>query len=383
MTRLVIIGGGPSGIAAGWLAARRGLDVTVVERGEPGASLRRWVPVRFFSPLRMNMPGGLLSELGLEALLDECLTAEEMREMVLEPATRLAPLAGKVRTRTAVRAVGRRAMTRSDYPAHPLRGERGFLLVVDSPSGEELLEADVVFDATGGYARPCHFGPGGLPAIGERALGARVIRDHATLAARLDSLAGRRVLLVGHGHSAANALLMLADSGARVRWSVRTNHERPCVAVANDPLPERSRVVHTANDYALSSASRAWLTVRRRSVVERVEDHGEAIRVVFLGGEDLEVDEIVSFTGYAPDGSHARELPLEISAVTEGTQRLWRATANVTDCLAVPRVSASDLETGEPDYWLVGGRSYGRARTFLLQTGLRDIETILQGYHGP
>lgn len=378
MSRIAVIGAGPAGLAAAWMAARRGHDVTVLDKGDAGESIRRWGPVRFFSPLRMNMPLGMLSELGVDPLLDECLSGTEMRELVLQPALALPALSGRVRTGTRVVAVARRGMTRMDHPGHPLRSERGFLLLTETDGREELLEADVVFDAAGGYARPCAFGPGGLPAIGEKELHERVIRDHQTLAERLEGLRDRRVLLVGHAHSAANALLMLAESGARVRWSVRTPNERPCVAVANDPLPERSRVVHTANDYATSTASRNWLTVRRRSVVQKVEPIGESIRVTFFGGDMLEVDEIASFTGYAPDAAHTRELALEISPVSEGGARLWRAISNVTDCLSLPAISPADLATGEPNYWLIGGRAYGRARSFLLQAGLQHTETILE-----
>src|SRR5688572_32361806 len=53
--RVLVIGAGPMGIAAAIGAADRGLDVTVLERGEIGASLRTWGPTRFFSPLRMNL----------------------------------------------------------------------------------------------------------------------------------------------------------------------------------------------------------------------------------------------------------------------------------------------------------------------------------------
>lgn len=36
-----------------------------------------------------------------------------------------------------------------------------------------------------------------------------------------------------------------------------------------------------------------------------------------------------------------------------------------------------DLASGEPNFYLVGSKSYGRGRTFLLQTGYDQLETIL------
>jgi hypothetical protein len=70
-------------------------------------------------------------------------------------------------------------------------------------------------------------------------------------------------------------------------------------------------------------------------------------------------------------------LALEISPVSEGGARLYRAISNITDCLCVPKVAKEDFATGEADYYFVGARAYGRSRTFLLQTGLQQLETIL------
>ena len=360
------------GLAAAAGALARGFDVTLLERGAVGEALGRWGPVRFFTPLAMNLPPLLLRDVALPH--DAILTGPEMRREVLEPLVATGPLRDRVKTQHRLLSVARRGMTRIDYPGHPLRAERPFVLQVETPDGDATFEADIVFDATGGFALPNAFGSGGVPARGERAHDAHVIRDHASLAARLEALAGKRVLLIGHGHSAANALLMLEPSGALVTWVVRTPNRRPCVEVPNDPLPERERVVARAN--ALASEPPPWLHVERRAMVEAVTRRDESLHVAISGGRTADVDVIVSFTGFRPDSAHLTELPIELSNVTEGGARLYRAISNITDCLAVPTVRPSDLATGEPDFWLIGSRSYGRARTFLLQTGIGQLETV-------
>jgi len=72
-------------------------------------------------------------------------------------------------------------------------------------------------------------------------------------------------------------------------------------------------------------------------------------------------------------------LAIEIAPATEGTGKLARALASVSDCLSVPSMSPTDLETGESGFYFAGARSYGRARTFLLKSGYDQIETILRG----
>src|SRR5207248_8908905 len=129
-------------------------------------------------------------------------------ERVLVPLSRAAPLTGRVRTRHRVVSVGRARMRRDEYAGHPLRAERAFRLLVDTPEGERICEADVVLDASGVYGQPLALGAGGVPAPGERALGDRVVRQLGELHARLGAWAHKRVLLVGNGHSAAHAVAL-------------------------------------------------------------------------------------------------------------------------------------------------------------------------------
>jgi thioredoxin reductase len=370
--RLAVIGAGPAGIAAAIAAIDRGFDVTVIEKGSVGESLRSWGSTRFFSPLSMNITPRMRELLASDFPGDDALlTAREMIERVLVPLASRDPLNGRVRTNTRVTAIGRRGLIRTDYAGHPLRAERPFRIVLND---DETLEADVVFDATGGYVEPNPAGAGGLPARGETKL--PLIRTLGELEKRSDELRGKRVMLVGDGHSAANAIAALVDiEPQHITWAVRKPNRRPCEEVANDPLPERARVVDRAN--ALAENPPSYLNVERRAMVESFDSHDGAIDVTLSGGRRATVDAVVALTGYRPNGNIRRELNVETSPVTEGSARLYRAISNITDCLTVPRVSAADLASGEPGYFFVGSRSYGSAPSFLLRTGLAQIETIL------
>jgi hypothetical protein len=379
--RVGVIGAGPIGIAAALEASALGAAVTVFERDEPGASLRTWGPARFFTPLRMNLTPRMAALLG-DAMPDGelLLTGAEYADRVLVPLAGQEPLASSLRTRTRVKAIARRGLTRGDYAGHPLRAERPFRLLVESANGEEIVEADVVLDASGGLVVPRPFGSGGLPPLGGSTLTAKPLRTLGALAAALASGVARRILLAGDGHSAANAVLLLEEAASRtpgleVVWAVRSANRRPCEEIARDPLPERARVAGRAND--LASSPPAFLRVERKAMIERVEQREDGIRVELTGGRTLYADLLAPFTGYGPDPSLVRELAIDISPVTEGGARLHRAISCITDCLSVPAVAPADLESGEADYWFAGSRAYGRSRTFLLQTGFAQLATIL------
>jgi thioredoxin reductase len=363
--RLVVVGAGPVGIAAALGAVRRGFEVTVLERSTVGASLSRWGATRAFSPLAMNVPPGA-SELVELPSPDALLTGPEFVATVLQPLARSAPLAETIRERHTVLAIRRAGMSRGELVGHPIRAERAFEVLVATPDGERVLEADAVLDASG-LAVPIALG---VP--GERS--ARVLHSLGELA----DLANRTILLVGHGHSASNAVGVLAAIAAehpatRVVWAVRSSHLRPCVEVASDPLPERRRIVSAANDLAARPPS--WLRVERRARVERIHER----RVTLSGDRTHEVDHVIAMIGARPDHAISSELALDLAASTEGAGGIARKLANVTDCLSVPTLAPSDLASGEPGFHLVGAKSYGRARTFLLQTGYAHVETILDG----
>ena len=368
--RLLVIGAGPIGMAAALGGLRLGWDVTVLERGEIGASLRRWGPTKFFSPLAMNLPPGAASTLPGDSLL----TGPEFVDAVL------LPLASSVDVKCGHRvvAVGRSRLLKGDYAGHPIRAERPFRALAETPQGEAYFEADTVIDASGNCGQPVALGVGGLPAIGERSQACRLIRDLGTLDDRLPTLAGRTILLVGHGHSAANAILRLAGlPEKRVVWATRSLNRRPCTEVASDPLPERQRVVFEANQ--LAAQPPAWLQVERRAAVETIATAERArLTVTLSSGRTAEVDAIVAMTGYRPDLSILSELAIGIDPATEGAAGLTRALSNVTDCLSVPAVCPKDLHSGEPGFYLAGAKSYGRARTFLLKNGYAQLETILK-----
>jgi thioredoxin reductase len=376
--RVLVIGAGPMGIAAAIGAADRGAEVTVLERGEIGASLRTWGPTRFFSPLHMNLSPRMRELLG-DAMPDPeaLLTGEEYADRVLLPLVEREPLRGRVFTGYTVVAVGRRGLTRTDYAGHPLRAERPFRILSDN---DETFEADVVLDASGGLVLPRPMGVGGLPPRGEARLARRPIRTLGELASRANELRGKRVLVIGDGHSAANAIGALAalaseDSSTRIVWAMRGANRRPCEEVPNDPLPERRAVVDFANDLAVDPPP--FLRIERRAMIDSVTQNNGHVDVTLTGGRALQVDAIAAFTGYRPDDAFLSELTIETSPVTEGGARLYRAISSITDCLSVPAVKPEDLQSGEPGFYFVGSRSYGRSNGFLLRTGLAQLETIL------
>jgi len=380
---LAIIGAGPIGLEAALAARQRGYRIQVYERGDVAESVRRWGHIRMFSPFAMNA-----SEAGVSLLRqtgrqlppsDALLTGSDYADAYLAP---LAEQFEEIQIRTRVKALAREGAGKRDKIGEPSRADTPFRLLVEREGVERYDSADLIFDCSGTFLNPNPLGDAGLPALGETALQA-AIGYGPSAAGDLDALAGKRVLVAGGGHSAANAIVALADLRRRhpqtaVTWVVKKPGKEPLRRVPRDPLAERDRIVAAAN---AAAASRA-LTLRDGATLHSLASTDQGIEVTLnpsVPGRPLIADRILGLTGFRPDTTLSRELHVQNCWATEGTYPLAASLLGETggDCLAVAGVGAETLRHPEPGYFVLGMKSYGRTPDFLIRTGLEQIASLL------
>ena len=192
------------------------------------ANVRDWGHVRLFSPWRYNIDKAaqaLLERSGwAEPNLDALPTGRELVDGYLRPLASLPEIASKLRIGHRVTAIGRQHMDKVKTGG---RGASPFVIRVETTEGESEIHASAVLDASGTWSTPNPLGANGLPAIGEKTSADRIhygIPD--VLGVLRGRYAGRRTVVVGSGHSAANALLDLArlaeqEPRTQVVWAVR------------------------------------------------------------------------------------------------------------------------------------------------------------------
>jgi thioredoxin reductase len=384
--RAVVIGAGPMGFETALRALDRGFEVTMLEAGRIGENIRQWQHVRFFSPFGMNISPRVRQALyGNKLPTDEAiLTGGDFVETVLQPLSRLPQLEGKIHLGQRVVSIARSGLGKMGLPNHPLRTERPLRILTEEIEGRErIIEADLVFDASGVYGQPNWAGASGMPALGERHLGKRIVRHLRDFdGSEFQRYAGKKILLIGHGHSAAHAAVTLnniikREPSTQVIWAVRTDRAKPILEVPDDPLPERNKVAQAANEIAKAPSKN--LRILRRAVLEALVEVRNSLKVtlkVWRNFEEFEVEEIIALTGYRPNLEMLRELTAEFSGVSEGPAGLYRALTNITDCLAKIEINPKDLQTGEPNFFSVGVKSYGRNPGFLLKSGEEQLEAV-------
>lgn len=367
--RVIVIGAGPVGLEAAAAAQGAGHAVTVLEAGRVGEHVGRWGHVTLFTPWRMNTTARGRERVGDPRLgSDTCPTGAEL------VAGYLAPLAAhlEVREHHRVLGVSRSRRFKGEALGQAVRADDPFRVLVATDAGEHVLTADAVLDCSGVLGAPAPIGAGGLPAPGEA---------EARAAGRLrygpvpvDDLAGRRVLLVGNGASAATVLDALHGAGAEITW-VTVEHEVPgFVSPPDDPLPGRAALAQRVRDLLPHLTHRAGAAVDGLHV-------DDAVHVRLTDGTALRVDDIVGCCGYRPDNRILGELQFHVCWGSDGPMKLAAAllasSGSGGDCLARPSTGPDALRSPEPRLFVLGSKSYGRRGDFLLEVGHRQIDDAL------
>jgi thioredoxin reductase len=380
---VAVIGAGPVGLAAAAHLVARGETPLVLEAGaSAGASVLKWGHVRIFSPWRHNVDpasAALLEASGWVRPPDgDYPTGQELVERYLAPLAALPALAPHLRLHTRVLGVTRRGLDRTKTAA---RADAPFVLRVTTDGVESEILARAVIDASGTYESPNPLGGHGLPAVGETAVADHIFYGIPDVLGRdRRRYAGRRVLVVGSGHSAFGVLLDLAElaeaePGTRITWAIRrASIDGLFGGGAKDQLEERGRL----GSRMRALAERGLLTIVRSFSISRAERTADGV-VVSSERERLPaVDEIVATTGFRPDVAMLRELRLELDPILESPAILAPLIdPNVHSCGTVPPHGAEELRQPEKDFYVVGMKSYGRAPTFLMLTGYEQVRSVV------
>jgi thioredoxin reductase len=386
---VAIIGAGPIGLAAAAELAARSLPFQILEAGPgPGASVRAWSHVQFFSPwsYAVSRPAAaLLQQSGWRAPDPQSYpTGKELMERYLEPLAAHPAIAPHLRTNRRVTAIAR---TGTGKVRDGGREARPFeIRSVDAVGREARLLARAVIDASGTWTRPNPAGASGLPALGEAAAAERLrygIPD--VLGAERSRYQNRRVAVLGGGHSAAGTLIdlaKLAEAAPRTEivWLLRRRDFSTVFGSENDQLAERGALGQRLK--ALSESGR--LEIVAPFALESIERGADGrLQLGSESRENIVADELIVATGFRPDLSFLGELRLDLDPALECPRALGPLIdPNLHSCGTVRPHGARELQQPESGFYLAGMKAYGRAPTFLLLTGYEQVRSIAAALAG-
>lgn len=384
---VVIIGAGPIGLAAAAHLLERGLTPLIFEAGTtPGAAISDWGHTRLFSPWQFNIdaaarrllePTGWTSPRGTALPYGWELVADYVAPLAAIPA-----IAETLRLNSRVIAVTREGM---DKTRTKDRDQQPFLVRVQGHNGTEDHLARAVIDASGTWDQPNPLGQAGLTAHGELRAARFITRPLPDVTgADREQFEGKRIMVVGAGHSAANTLIALgqvarASESTTLIWAVRGtgSADRLYGGGDLDGLPARGQL-----GSRLRKLVEDGVVELRTSFTITSFSTGDAL-TVHTADDSVEVDLLIPATGFRPDLGILRELRLELDPAVEAPRALGPLIdPEFHSCGTVPAHGAKELAHPDKDFYLVGMKSYGRAPTFLLATGYEQVRSVVAAIAG-
>ena len=389
---VAVIGAGPVGLAAAAQLALRNEPFVLFERGpKPAAAMSEWGHVTFFSPWRYVVDSGARQLLeGVEWSMpdpDRDPTGRELIDRYLAPLAAHPAIAPHLHVDSRVVSVTRRGMDRVPSKG---REDRPFEIVTVGPDGQESRHlARAVIDASGTWSTPNPAGASGVLAVGERAAAARItygIPD--VLGTHRDRFAGRRIMVIGSGHSAMDSILGLTrlksvEPATEIVWAMRSApSERTFGGLDDDQLASRGALGERSK--AAVDAGIVGLVAPFRVSTFRLRDGAVAVTgETDRADETIEVDEVIVATGFRPDFTAMSELRLDNHPWLESPRALGPLIdPNEHSCGTVPPHGEHELKHPEAGLYVVGMKSYGRAPTFLMITGYEQVRSVVAALAG-
>ncbi|MDJ0319490.1 FAD-dependent oxidoreductase [Pseudarthrobacter sp. PS3-L1] len=386
---VAVIGAGPVGLAAAAHLLERGLEPVIFEAGSSaGAAVDQWRHIRLFSPWRFNIDAAALRLLEGTGWVPPRPTAVpfggELVDNYLAPLAALPSIASRLVAGARVSAVTRQGMDKAHTQG---RDSAAFVVRVEHADGQTRDHTvAAVIDASGTWSTRNPLGDSGLPARGEMAAGHAISPPLPDVNGRdRDAFAGRRVLVVGAGHSAANTLINLAELAksspdTRVIWAVRGSSEAKAYGGGDaDGLPARGQL--GARLRRLVEAGR--IELHTGFGIAALQGCAAGTSVEARDGRTVAADIIVPCTGFRPDLEMLREIRLDLDPAVEAPSELGPLIdPEFHSCGTVAPHGAKVLAHPDKNFFIVGMKSYGRAPTFLLATGYEQVRSVAAALAG-
>ncbi|MGH3853175.1 MAG: hypothetical protein ACRDR6_06685 [Pseudonocardiaceae bacterium] len=134
------------------------------------------------------------------------------------------------------------------------------------------------------------------------------------------------------------------------------------------------------------------MRVRTGVVVDALQETGDGVIVTLRSATgatvEIVVDRIIALTGFLGDTSLYRQLQVHECYATGAPMNLSAALLAAAgdgpaDCLAQASHGVDTLRVPEPDFFVLGMKSYGRNSGFLLRVGYQQVDEVAGAYPAP
>lgn len=392
MFKVIVIGGGPIGIAAAAHLSLSESRFLLLERGsEVGSNIRDWGHVRLFSPWKYNLDSAakkILAQHGIKLPDENGLpTGHQLIDQYLSPVASVPGIHEYILLNSDVISVGRKHLDKSKTTG---RSKRNFEVRINRQGKTQSYESEFVIDATGTWSNPNPLGGGGYWATGESENSDRINYSIPDISGSdRKRYSNKNVLVIGSGHSAINSALDLCRLKASYpqttpHWIMRKQSLASIFGGRDaDELEARGKLGIEIEQRINSNQIKVHYPVQ----VSSVSQFDSSLTIIGTKCNEPfvlpDIDEIIVNTGSRPDFSFLRETHFQVDNSLECVPALAPLIdPNLHSCGTVPAHGESTLRQPEENFYVVGGKSYGRAPTFLMAVGYEQVRSIVAYING-
>lgn len=378
---VAIIGAGPIGLASAAHLSLANQSFIIFEKGsEVADNIKSWQHIQLFSPWKYNIDKAaksLLEQTGWVIPEDEVIpTGKEIREDYLQPLASLPELKPFISFNSEVIGISKR---NHDKMKSSNRQTAPFVIYTEKEGETKRILASAVLDATGTWASPNPIQADNIWTATENKLADNIFYGIPNIESLKERYTGKRIAVIGGGHSAINTILQLGKlDNVEITWVLRKKSVTEAYGgEENDALAARGKLGSLIHDLVDQNKVKVLTPFY---IEDLIKSPSSIIIKGDLTGEEksIEVEEIIANTGSRPDFSFLKEIRLSIDPAVESVEALAPLIdPNLHSCGTVRPHGEEILRQPETGFYIVGMKSYGRAPTFLMATGYEQVRSIV------
>ncbi|MDN4492782.1 NAD(P)-binding domain-containing protein [Ureibacillus aquaedulcis] len=386
---IAVIGGGPIGLAAAAHLADQGQNFILLESGSSiGSNIIEWSHVRLFSPWQYNIDKAakklLIASGWTEPPAGVLPTGKELVKSYLDPLSKLPDIQRNLYLNSKVISISKKGL---DKMKNSGREQASFVMYVEQLGITKRIKTRAIIDATGTWSNPNPINADNVWTEEEGALSKNIHYGIPDIAGNnRHRYTGKRVAVIGGGHSAINSILELSQLGdsVEIHWLMRKKKvEEAYGGEEKDALTARGELGSRIHHLVDKGKVKVYTPFRIDRLIRG--NNGIELSGEFKGEKYTlsEIDEIIANTGSRPDFSFLREIRINIDSATESAGALSPLIdPNLHSCGTVRPHGEEILRQPEKNFYIVGMKSYGRAPTFLMATGYEQVRSVVSYLSG-
>lgn len=379
----VIIGAGPIGVEASILAKINNYSVLIIEQGDCiGYNLSKFSHLDMFSPY-----GYTYSPFSVELLIQNNKFSKPKKKYLktqtyisnyLKPLVDVVSL--EIEFNTKVKKIGKTKISKTDLLGEN-RNKFLFKTLCTSNNKEEFIYSKYLIDASGVYDNPLSCGDGKMDAVNESKYKNEIFYQSIDQINYKEYCLGKTNILIGNTYYMARNIetimgLLEQDTTTKFIFINESGLKPYITNLKEDIFPKRVNIINRVNKFL--DTPHPQLQIFQKHTIIQIDKKNSKFEIILQNEQHTKtvtVDNIISNCGFKANNKLYEELQVHECYASQSPMNLASATLeNTIDFKLTPTaLKYETLVNPEPNFYVLGSKSYGRNQGFSIHIGIGQV----------